>query len=362
MSDPRSVLPVVGVGAISTPERREGRNRNPHRGNAVMNWPAVVPFPSADGRVHDPFTHSDPWKGYASQRSHAVHSGMSPKLERERESLDAFLADIDSTSLPPIPIPTPAVANDSNSVLQALLEGQSALIQGDNELRANAVTKEHLRTFQNLQAQAMHTYVQAELTPVHASINELSSQVGAFTDRINQGSLSRGEPVKDGSDPAYNQIAFLNFPAQSSVYERLTAMKRFMETNFPKVTPVCTNLFSDKNGDPSVNGFVQVVDSKCVKRIIDEITSKNLTFGDFKDVKIKRAKAAVDRNRDWALYRAEELIKTHSAAVGKAVVRERGSDSRVRGVYVDGVRAFEQSSRFCKDGVFLKAFAALSLR
>ena len=167
---------------------------------------------------------------------------------------------------------------------------------------------------------------------------------------------------QDGSDPAYNQIAFLNFPSQSSVHERLTAMKRFMETNFPKVTPVCTNLFSDKNGDPSVNGFVQVVDSKCVKRIIDEITSKNLTFGDFKDVKIKRAKAAVDRNRDWALYRAEELIKTHSAAVGKAVVRERGSSTRERGIYLDGVRVFEQVGRFSKDGVFLHAFASLSLR
>ena len=142
----------------------------------------------------------------------------------------------------------------------------------------------------------------------------------------------------------------------------MTAINRFMETNFQKVTPVCTNLFSDKNGDPLVNGFVQVVGSKCVKRIMDEITSKNLKLCDFNDVKIKRAKAAVDRNRDWALYRAEELIKKHSAAVGKAVVRERGSDSRVRGVYVDGVRAFEQSSRYCKDGVFLQAFAALSLR
>ena len=60
MSDIRSVVPVVGVGTISTPERREGRNRSPHRGNAVMNWPAVAPFPSADGRVHDPLTHSDP--------------------------------------------------------------------------------------------------------------------------------------------------------------------------------------------------------------------------------------------------------------------------------------------------------------
>ena len=53
----------------------------------------------------------------ASEATLSIQGGMSPKLDRERESLDAFLADIDGTSLPPIPITTPAVANDNNSVL-----------------------------------------------------------------------------------------------------------------------------------------------------------------------------------------------------------------------------------------------------
>ena len=137
-------------------------------------------------------TQSDPWRGWASQRSHNVHSGMSPKLERQRETLDSFLADIGGASLPPIPIPTPVSPNDSASGFQALLEGQTALLQGANELRANVVTKEHLQKFQSLQSQAMQTYVQAELTPVHASFSELSSQVGALMDRI--GSIENGTP------------------------------------------------------------------------------------------------------------------------------------------------------------------------
>ena len=161
---------------------------------------------------------------------------MSPKLERDLETLDAFLADIDGVSLPPIPIPTPALPNDSASVLQALLEGQSALLQGVNELRANVVTKDHLRTFQALQSQAMHTYVQTELTPVHASFSELSSQVGALTDRIvrieanpGQGSASGDEiesmrreidkthvTILNASDPALRQIAVLGFKGSSA--------------------------------------------------------------------------------------------------------------------------------------------------
>ena len=70
---------------------------------------------------------------------------------------------------------------------------------------------------------------------------------------------------------------------------------------------------------------------------------------EFPDVKIKRAKAAINMNHDRALRRAEELVKPHPAAVGKTVTMERGSNTRERGIYVDGVRVFEQSSRFSKD-------------
>ena len=54
-------------------------------------------------------------------------------------------------------------------------------------------------------------------------------------------------------------------------------------------------------------------------------------------------------NRDWALRRADGLVKQHAAAVGKTLTMERGSNTRERGIYVDGVRVFEQSSRFSKD-------------
>ena len=128
---------VACIEAVSTLERREGRKRSPHRGNTALSWPTVASFPGVAANPIDPFSQSDPWRGYASQRSQAVHSRMSTKLERDRETLDAFLADIEGVSLPPIPIPVPVVPDDSASVSRALLEGQTALLQGVNELRAN---------------------------------------------------------------------------------------------------------------------------------------------------------------------------------------------------------------------------------
>ena len=58
----------------------------------------------------------------------------------------------------------------------------------------------------------------------------------------------------------------------------------------------------------------------------------------------------------------EELIKAHPSAFGKDVRRERGSETRERGIYVDDVRAFEQADRYSKDSVFLHAFSNLQLR
>ena len=111
-----------------------------------------------------------------------------------------------------------------------------------------------------------------------------------------------------------------------------------------------------------VQGFVQTVDNKCAKRIIDESNSKQLKAPRFQRCENQTAKSALDRNRDWALYHAEKIIKQQPSVVGKAVVRERGNDSRVRGIYVDGVELSSKGSTCSKDRIFLHAFAALSLR
>ena len=265
-------------------------------------------------------------------------------------------------------VPNPA--SDENPVLAAILAGVQ-------NLQRNSVTRDQLKQFVDLQRQEFQTYVLAETEPLHNAVTKIHSNMESLArdthnvaermskieGRVTQfQSAGIGEPLRDANDPAYSKIAFLNFPAESSVFHRLKAMKEFMAAHFPKVTPVCTNLFSDSKGEPSVHGFVQVVDSKCAKRIVEECGAQHWKLDGFPDVKIKRAKAAVDMNRDWALRRAEELVKSHPAALGKTVNMERGSNTHERGIYVDGVRVFEQGSRFSKDGIFLHGFASLCLR
>ena len=65
---------------------------------------------------------------------------------------------------------------------------------------------------------------------------------------------------------------------------------------------------SKKPKKHSENGFV-LVGSKYVKHIVDTCKSDILKLTGFEAVKIKRAKPAVDRNRDWAPFREEGLIK-----------------------------------------------------
>ena len=66
---------------------------------------------------------------------------MTPVLAKAHESLDEFLSAVDGPALPPIPMTAP-VDNTPDSVLSAILSGQNALINGVNDLRANAVTRQ----------------------------------------------------------------------------------------------------------------------------------------------------------------------------------------------------------------------------
>ena len=104
-----------------------------------MNLPAVPAMPTfkdptaAKPEVQDPLLKSDPWKAFVgtpvkSQRGHDVHSGMTPQLQREPLKLTDFLAGTES-SMTPTPAPPMPQNDDTASVLKALLDGQSALLQ-----------------------------------------------------------------------------------------------------------------------------------------------------------------------------------------------------------------------------------------
>ena len=53
------------------------------------------------------------------------------------------------------------------------------------------------------------------------------------------------------------RIAFIGFGSQTSPEDRLGAMENFMRDHFLFMKPICVNLFPNKEGRPSVHGFVE---------------------------------------------------------------------------------------------------------
>ena len=74
-----------------------------------------------------------------------------------------------------------------------------------------------------------------------------------------------------------------------------------------------------------------------------------------KDVRIKRAITDLDRRRNWALNKADELVKADPRAARKKV------EIKDRSVLVDGAVAYAQKERHDPSGQFDGEFANLKL-
>ena len=66
----------------------------------------------------------------------------------------------------------------------------------------------------------------------------------------------------------------------------------------------------------------------------------------------------IDRSRNWALMKAEELVKASPLSSDKTVSVKRGDK---RGVYVNDVVVFSQEMRFGRGVTFHGAYAGLKL-
>ena len=249
--------------------------------------------------------------------------------------------------------------------VKALLDGQSALLQGVNDIRANVVTRQQLQAFHDLQATEMRTYVQAELAPVHNTLRQYSADVGSMAERMSRiesrvdagGVMSEARP--EIHDPARRRVAFIGFGAQTSAHDRISAMEVFMRDHFPAIKPVSVNLFPDKEGRPSVHGFVECCSPQQTRMILDSIKTQNLRLGGHDGVNIKPALTDIDKNRNWAIFAAEEKVKASPQAQGKHVSVKKSGKGRV--VYANDVAVFTQVERHARGVVFLSEYAHLSL-
>ena len=86
--------------------------------------------------------------------------------------------------------------------------------------------------------------------------------------------------------------------------------------------------------------------------------SGGLKVPGFDGVTVKPENTEIDKNRNWALNKAEKMIKEDARAAGKNIVKKRAKD---RGIEVDGVPAFVQLQRYTKGGEFVGEFTNLRL-
>ena len=287
---------------------------------------------------------------------------MTPQLQRHRQKLTDFLSDT-VVSMPPIPSPPMPQSDDASSVLKAILDGQAALLQGVNDLRANVVTRHQLQAFHDLQTTEMRTYVQAELVPVHESFGQVSAQIGSIADRVKHiekrvGSGGLPSPGPNPHDPALRQIAFVGFPKDLASVRRIEAMSGFLKAFFPEMPVKHVDVSLNKDGQMTSHGFVELGSRQHVRHVISTIKSRNLKVVGFEKLTIKPENTEIDRNRNWALNAAEDMIKEDERAYGKLIEKKRAND---RGIYVDGVAAFVQKERYSKGGDFVCVFGDLKL-
>ena len=111
-----------------------------------------------------------------------------------------------------------------------------------------------------------------------------------------------------------------------------------------------------------MNGFVEMCSPQQARFVTDGVRAQNLKLDSHTNVKIKPALTDVDKNRNWALKTAEELVKASPKSQGKLVSVQKGDRTGViRGEYVDGTAVFTQVQRCAKGGIFLSEFGNLKL-
>ena len=210
-------------------------------------------------------------------------------------------------------------------------------MRGVNELRQNSVTKKTLEEFYALQRSEYQAYVQAENAPIHTTVTKLGQDVALVArdameqfDRVGRlesqveahmfgsGSASSSGGRPDLHDPARRRVAFIGFNANTTIRDRFAAMDAFMQQHFANIKPIASNLFPDKDGNPTVHGFVEVCSSKQARMIFDTTKSRGLLVPQNAGVRIKPARTEIDTNRVWALREAEGIIKRSPKSSGKS--------------------------------------------
>ena len=264
-----------------------------------------------------------------------------------------------------MPPPLPGLQS-ADPAIQAILEGQSALLKGVNELRANVVTRDALSQFYELQSEEMKVFVLAETAPLHSGLNRVASEVTALAqdavqnfDRV--GRLEERVEKFEGDDPmrhaqsrpdkhdvANLQISFKGFTTETHD-ERTATLKAFMQQRFKDVEDyACIDhrMSGPSKSSMSDESFVQFFTKTARDRALGKIKDKNWgnDVQSSKGAKLTIGAMKTDwrRGRDWAMRKSETIIREFLTSKRQNGTVKYETSKDFRKITVNGRDAFVQ--------------------
>ena len=195
-----------------------------------------------------------------------------------------------------------------------------------------------------------------------AKQNALVEQCQALKAQIEAGASGGGEKVywkeKDRNDPARKQVTVLGWPDGVTAGKRLEEVEELVKQKLTEFRPVT---FSNEYKGPYTNRFlgkaayVHLATEDEARNLVKAVKDRGVTCEvGGKQLRFVPAKTARFKQRDWALSKAEELLKASAASTRVELVRKE------RVVKVDDVVAFKQEKEDAR-GSFAGSFAHLAL-
>ncbi len=350
---PSPLQPLPGVGATIPPPAS-----SPHADMAV------------DSQEEDELVpQQQPVAPQQPQHPQPIH--LSPVVARHKAKFQELFAR-NRAPLPPLEA-IPALPTDaaSSEVLQTLANGMNTLITGVNELRvscADTVKVKDLETFREIQSEEFREMVTVHTEPIRRDVADQGARIQkleAAIERIPSSGTSEASLMRimNETDPAFRQIAFTGFKI-TDLQKRNRILREFAAQHFGEITIAHAETIMNgpwKGRKPTSTAVVEFFSRDArdaalaiakSKKVLDGPTDLGLT--------IDRARTKVQRSRNWALRKAEELAKVEAHRRGISGAARIAWEMPVRRVYIGDELAFAQKATELR-GIFVDAFAACAL-
>ena len=150
--------------------------------------------------------------------------------------------------------------------------------------------------------------VQSNITQLGQSAVILDNRVGTLESKFDK--LHPGAPRNDKGDLGHLRVAFKGFKTES-LDERFEVLKAFVEkhlgTNYVCIDTRMKGEY--QNRVASDESFVQFATPDARDRALTKLKDRKCTSSKGVELKISKSKTEWQRHRDWAIRKAEEMIK-----------------------------------------------------